>query len=279
MSFFFPVSPLSQLFWHCDQIDRVHERPAGASLLSFLCDCAHQRNREDPGCAEGGGAGNSHPADQGSSKLWWKGCVLYKGVVLTCGAEECECLCTVEQLTWALQSSESVLIHYIVYWVSLLWRERLTAALVGKSEFVSLEERGEKIWESWRNSKGKRDYSLRSLKFFNYFRSLPYLKQHSTGASCWRVKNTAIWSDFAGRASAGTVESFSKLEWAALIQDNVLGFQCFAATLKVLSLVYPKSWSVSADSGVVSIKMEKSNACDTTRSLCCMAKTGHFNWD
>lgn len=90
--FFFPVSPLSQLFRHCDQIEWVHEWHVGASLLSFLCDCAHQRNWEDPGRAEGSSAGNSHSADQGSSRLWWKGFVLHKDVVLTCGADEFVCV-------------------------------------------------------------------------------------------------------------------------------------------------------------------------------------------
>lgn len=75
-------------------------------------------------------------------------------------------------------------------------------------------------------------------------------------------------SDFTGRASTGIVESFSKLEQAARIQVNVLGPQCFAATLNILPVVFPESWSISADSGVVPMKMEKSNACDTTCAVC-----------
>lgn len=198
MPFLFPVSPLSQVFWHCDQIKRVHEWAAGASLLPFLCDCTDQWNREDSGPAEGGRAGSSCPADQGSSRLWWKWYALHEGVALSFGVEECVCLCTLQHLTWALQSSgwlESVRVCGCLMWCiecpyiekrgrQQHWKQR--------AEIISVEERGEKTWESWRNSKGKRDYSFRSLKFFNCFRNLLYLKATQHRVSCWGMKKTAI---------------------------------------------------------------------------------------
>lgn len=110
MPFFFSVSPLSQVFRCYDQIEWVHERPTGASLLSFLRDSTDQWNREDSGLAEGSNAGNPRPEDQGSSRLWWKGCM---GCSLQgChtdlwdrGECLCVCVCTLECLTWTLQSS------------------------------------------------------------------------------------------------------------------------------------------------------------------------------